>query len=118
MSTPPHNDASAERKSIFTSGPSAENRPAMSEEGSESAAPPAMPGWAWIFIVACGIIPLFAIGLLTLAIAAGGVCGCMAVSRRSWPALARVGLCLAITVACWAGSIVVVIVAAWGMGRL
>ena len=90
----------------------------MSPEGTESTAAPALPGWAWIFTVACGIIPLFAIGLATLAIAAGGVCGCMAVSRRPWPVLARVGLCLAITLACWAGAIAAVIVAAWGMRSL
>jgi hypothetical protein len=118
MSTPPQDEPRPEQKALFAPGSSSESPPAMAPEGTESAAAPTMPGWAWIFIVACGIIPLFALGLATLAIAAGGVCGCMAVSRRSWPLVARLGLCLVITLACWAGTIAVLIVAAWGMRNL
>jgi hypothetical protein len=60
--------------------------------------PPAqpIPGWAWIFVAACGIIPIPA------AIGAGGAGGCISVARNpSIPVGGRFAGCLGITVACW-----------------
>ena len=75
-----------------------------------------IPPWAWIFAVACGIIPILTLGgAIPGAIGFGGAAGCVAVARDATKAVGtRVGLCVAIVVACW----VVFLVALGGIAML
>jgi hypothetical protein len=72
--------------------------------------PPAkapIPAWAWIFAVACGIIPVLTLGgAIPAGIGLGGAGACIGVARNaSMPLVTRVATCIAITVACWGGVI-------------
>ena len=58
------------------------------------------PKWAWIFIVACGILVIFG-GAIPVASGLGGAMACMAVSRSDISSIGRVIICLLITVGCW-----------------
>jgi hypothetical protein len=62
-----------------------------------------LPGWAWIFIGACALIPIITLGgAVPAGIGAGGAFGCASVARdprRSESG--RVGTCLAIAAGCW-----------------
>jgi hypothetical protein len=62
-----------------------------------------IPGWAWIFAVACGLIPVITLGgAIPGAIGFGGAGGCISIARDESKAVAtRVGLCLGITATCW-----------------
>ena len=62
-----------------------------------------IPVWAWVFAVACGIIPVVTLGgAIPGAIGFGGAAGCIGVARNESMALAaRVAICVAITVGCW-----------------
>ena len=62
-----------------------------------------IPGWAWIFAVACGIIPVLTLGgAIPGAIGFGGAGGCVAVARDESKSIGlRVGICCGITAACW-----------------
>ena len=62
-----------------------------------------IPFWAWLFVLACGIIPVLTLGgAIPTMIGLGGAAGCVAVSRDvSKPALLRVLFCVGITIACW-----------------
>ena len=63
----------------------------------------AIPGWAWVFAVACGIIPVLTLGgAIPGAIGFGGASGCVAVARDESKAIGlRVGICCGITALCW-----------------
>jgi hypothetical protein len=63
----------------------------------------ATPGWAYVFAVACGLIPVVALGgCVPIALGIGGAGGCLQVARsRSLPAVLRVVLCVGITFVCW-----------------
>ncbi len=65
--------------------------------------PPPIPPWAWVFAVACGIIPLLTLGgAIPGAIGFGGAGGCVAVARNpSMHLAARVAICVAIAAVCW-----------------
>lgn len=65
--------------------------------------PPPIPPWAWVFVTACGIIPVLTLGgAIPGAIGFGGAGGCVAVARNpGMPLAARVGICVGITVVCW-----------------
>jgi hypothetical protein len=67
-----------------------------------SAADP-VPQWAWIFMVACALVPIVSLGgAIPAMIAVGGVSGTLSVSRlRGWPAAWRAGACAVIALACW-----------------
>lgn len=69
-----------------------------------NAAQPAIPPWAWVFVVACGAIPVVAIGgAIPMALGFGGAGGCIGLARDTKKPLGlRVGGCVAITVLCWA----------------
>jgi len=64
-----------------------------------------IPPWAWVFVIACGIIPVITLGgAIPGAIGFGGAGGCLAVARNpSLDIAARIGICVAITAACWVG---------------
>jgi hypothetical protein len=76
----------------------------------EKPARPPIPAWAWIFAVACGIIPVLTLGgAIPGAIGFGGAGGCISVARNtSMSVESRVAGCIAITVSCWALVIVIV----------
>lgn len=67
-----------------------------------SAADP-VPGWAWIFIVACGLIPVITLGgAVPATIGVGGASAVISLARlRSWSVVMRAGACAAVTLACW-----------------
>lgn len=62
-----------------------------------------IPGWAWVFAVACGVIPVLTLGgAIPGAIGFGGAAGCVGVARDDSRSLGvRVGICTGITLACW-----------------
>jgi hypothetical protein len=76
----------------------------------------ATPGWAYVFAVICGLIPVVALGgCVPVALGIGGASGCLQVARtRSIPGVLRVGLCVGITFVCWVvfGMLIVAIAAA------
>jgi hypothetical protein len=67
-----------------------------------SAADP-VPKWAWVFIIACALIPVVTLGGgLPALIGFGGVGGTLTVSRLNrWSVALRAGACAVITLACW-----------------
>ena len=75
----------------------------MTDKEQPVEAKPRIPGWAWLFIVACGIIPFITLGgAIPGAIGGGGAFGCLAVARDpTKPVGVRVGICIGITVVCW-----------------
>jgi hypothetical protein len=61
-----------------------------------------IPFWAWLFVVACGIMVIVPGGLIAGAFGGGGAAGCAAVARQSsMPTAIRVVICIGITIACW-----------------
>jgi hypothetical protein len=76
-----------------------------------------IPPWAWLFAVACGIIPVMTLGgAIPGGIGFGGAGGCLAIARdSSRPLPVRVLLCTGITLLCW-GLLIVLVggVAAFG----
>ena len=80
----------------------------MSVETKKASEPkPPIPRWAWLFAAACGIIPVLTLGgAIPGAIGFGGAAGCVGVARNgSMSVTARVGICTAITLACWIGVV-------------
>jgi hypothetical protein len=71
---------------------------------SGSAADP-VPKWAWVFIVACALIPIISVGgAVPVLLAMAGVSGTLAVARfRQWSAALRACACSLIVLACWIG---------------
>lgn len=67
-----------------------------------SAADP-VPTWAWVFIIACAIIPVISLGgAIPAVIAVAGVSGTLSVARfNRWSVGLRAGVCAAIALACW-----------------
>ncbi len=63
-----------------------------------------IPAWTWIFVVACGIIPVLTLGgAIPGAIGFGGAGGCIGVARSASMSVgARAAVCVAITAICWA----------------
>lgn len=73
-----------------------------------AASPKVMPAWAWIFVLACAIIPVLTVGgAIPAAIGAGGGVGCYWVAKGTdWITSTKVMACLAITVITWTVFIV------------
>src|SRR5262245_40183402 len=67
-----------------------------------SAADP-VPKWAWVFIVACVLIPVISVGgAVPAGIAGVGVSATLSVARLGrWSVANRVGACALIALACW-----------------
>lgn len=67
-----------------------------------SAADP-VPQWAWVFMIACALIPVISLGgALPAVISFAGVGGTLSVSRLNrWSIALRVGVCALIAIVCW-----------------
>jgi hypothetical protein len=74
------------------------------------------PGWAYLFAVMCGLIPVVALGgIIPMALGFGGAGSCLALSRMtSVPLILRILGCIGITIASWFlfGILFVAVVAA------
>ena len=79
-----------------------------------SAADP-VPKWAWVFMIACVLIPVVTLGgAVPALIGFAGVGATLSVSRLNrWSVGLRAGVCALITLACWStfGLLVTVLVA-------
>ena len=64
---------------------------------------PPIPPWAWIFAIACVMIPVLTLGgALPGAIGGGGAFGCISIARDPTKELGlRVVLCSGVVVLCW-----------------
>jgi hypothetical protein len=73
-----------------------------------------VPWWGWLFVVACGAIPIVTMGgALPGALGFGAAAACAGISKRpDWPIAGRVAACAGITVAAWVGFGVIVLGAA------
>ena len=74
------------------------------ETGEEGFEPqPMPPGWAWIFVAACAVIPFVAVGgAVPALIGFGGAAVCIAIARDVSKVIAlRVVLCMGVTALCW-----------------
>ena len=62
-----------------------------------------VPGWAYIFAVACAIIPVVTLGgLIPAVVGLGGASACVKVSSSgSIPGALRLLICVGITLGCW-----------------
>jgi len=79
-----------------------------------------MPKWMWIFIVACGIIPVLTLGgVIPLLIGLGGASGCVAVSRHPTRSTrAKAVWAVGITVVAWVLLIAFLVTLAGGRALL
>jgi hypothetical protein len=70
---------------------------------SAAAAVRAVPGWAYLFALACGVIPVLSLGgFIPAMIGIGGASSCIKISSSgSLPGVVRVFLCIGITIGCW-----------------
>jgi len=61
------------------------------------------PMWTYLFVVACGLIPVVMLGgIIPIMVGCGGAGGCLTVGRwGSLPRPLRFVICTLITVACW-----------------
>jgi hypothetical protein len=68
---------------------------------------PSMPGWAYLFIVACGAIPILSLGgVIPGAVGFGGASICASIARSPQYSMAhRFVMCVMITAACWGAMI-------------
>jgi hypothetical protein len=72
-----------------------------------------IPAWAWLFVVACGIIPVLILsgaippdltlgGAIPATLGGGAAGGCIAAAHNpSRPVGTRKAICVGITAACW-----------------
>jgi hypothetical protein len=61
------------------------------------------PGWSWLFIIACGVIPIVSLGgVIPVIIGIGGAFGCARISRNaSFSITQKVIFCIGVTILCW-----------------
>ena len=73
------------------------------DTGKEVVPASPIPGWAWIFVVVCALIPILSLGgAIPAAIGFGGAYGCIAIARDlSKSVNMRIGLCVGISILCW-----------------
>lgn len=64
---------------------------------------PPIPVWAWIFVIACGLIPFVALGgAIPILLGLGGVSICLALARdTARSVVARVAMCIGVTLLAW-----------------
>lgn len=92
-------------------GPAAAGSAASGADGAPAKpVKPPIPGWAWVFAVACGIIPILTLGgALPAVIGIGGASGCIGVARNpELPVGTRIGICVGITALCWIAVIALI----------
>ncbi len=84
----------------------------VAEESQATEKKPCIPGWAWIFVVGCVLIPIVTLGgAIPGAIGGGGAFGCVSIARDpSKPVATRVILCSVVTGICWALFVAFVVV--------
>lgn len=91
-----------------------DGKPATSDAKSK----PPIPGWAWAFAVACGIMPVLSLGgAIPGALGLGSAAACIQIARK--PTLSvgrRVLYCAGVTVLCW-GLFVAFLIAVVLMNR-
>ena len=75
----------------------------MSEDNQATQEKPRIPGWAWIFVVGCVLIPVVKLGgAFPGALGGGGAFGCVAIARDpTKPVATRVIFCAMVTGVCW-----------------
>jgi hypothetical protein len=85
------------------SAPQAPSNPPPSAELKSKQATGPIPVWGWVFVAACGIIPILTLGgALPAAIGIGGAAGCANISRKASVSVPkRVAICAGITMGCW-----------------
>lgn len=71
--------------------------------GQPAAASQPLPGWSWAFIIACGLIPVVALGgAIPAVLGIGGAFACTAIARnKSKSTGTRIALCVGVTVLVW-----------------
>lgn len=76
-----------------------------------------VPLWAWVFIVACGAIPVVTMGgAVPFALGGGAAVGCATVAKKPrWSAATRVGACVGITLGAWVAFVAFLL--AWNAWR-
>lgn len=87
--------------------------------GAGALAPAPMPAWGYVFMAACGLIPVVSLGgAVPAVIGAAGAVGCLGAARDGSKGLAeRAGRCLAITAGCWVIFLVFLMAAGVMLGR-
>lgn len=95
------------------------DREPVAKKAKKPDKPDPIPGWAWFFVVGCGIIPVITLGgAIPAAVGFGGAGACMSVARnRQMSIEARIGTCIAITVGCWVAVIAVIAAIVASQGR-
>lgn len=70
---------------------------------NDSVEPVTTPGWAWLFVAACILIPILTLGgAIPGGLGAGGAAACYSLARnKEWGTMTRVAACLGVTVLCW-----------------
>ena len=73
-----------------------------------------IPGWAWAFAVACGLLPVVTLGgAIPGALGLGCAAGCIEVARKATrPVGQRVAICAGLTALCWGLFVVFIVVVA------
>ena len=62
----------------------------------------ARPAWVLVFVILCIAIPIISLGgLLNMLFGLGGMSACVAVSKTGLPTIARVLLCVLVTLVAW-----------------
>lgn len=86
------------------------NRAPAEHTFTQKLASPNTPGWSYLFIILCGLIPVVALGgCIPILLGFGGASACLAVARQTWlPTLVKVPVCLVITAGCWLGFVALI----------
>lgn len=62
-----------------------------------------VPVWGWLFIIACGVIPIISLGgVIPAALGIGGAFGCASITRNaSLSVIQKVIFSIGVTILCW-----------------
>jgi hypothetical protein len=87
--------------------------------GAVASAQAPVPAWGYLFIAACGLIPVVSLGgAVPAAIGAAGAFGCLGAARDgSKSVFERASRCLAITAGCWVIFLLFLIAVGTMLGR-
>jgi hypothetical protein len=87
--------------------------------GAEAPAQAPIPAWGYLFVAACGLIPVVSLGgAVPAAIGVAGAVGCLGTARDGSKTLAeRAGRCLAITAGCWVVFLLFLLAVGTMLGR-
>jgi hypothetical protein len=78
-------------------------QPVTARAAPEASAQGSMPGWAWLFIGACALIPILTLGgAIPGALGGGCAAGCASIAKNTKQTVGtRVALCAAVTGGAW-----------------